>query len=596
MYLSRLYITDELDAFTPKCVLVEIYKAHNIPHNTPTEDISSFSTPFIDPDNLTSADVRCLARFVNSSCQWPRRCLLQSFNYLMSFSKIQELPENFNELSIGEQTPDDPTSLNACILYRLCKYNGINTDYSMTIDQMSKALSYLTIPLYYLQTTVLNFINKQAGIDDMINIIMNNDLSVPRGKNTIDYNKTVETSVSFNILERMFDSLHDVGVLQSNIIPSSNEGAIALCMMVYGIDISYAEHPVHEYTYIKRYREQPNFQFNDKWMRYWKNKNKYMFDTSMYFNPLFSKKYYTNKILNHLVQIYNFSSGVIYSSDDAYNLLQMAYLENNFYIGPLPNMVTDSTKITLEHIDDVEKDTLLCWGTLNNSLTPVTLHELSELFKNNLNYTNPFERNSVFSKNSMNTLKMLCKHINNEASHQLLASINYVDIFNKRNDQPTVDMIRYYTNANTAEKRILEDSLRLLLDAGMYMRGWQGPDTPLPIKTAPVPAGQEILVSINSEKALHDFEASVNKLRTPSIIFNLPLVRWRDIEYQKSTSISDGSTLMDRINIIRSGESSDNISSCIRISSNWICSSAHKYLTAIGKSEPFLISELRDIS
>lgn len=69
---------------------------------------------------------------------------------------------------------------------------------------------------------------------------------------------------------------------------------------------------------------------------------------------------------------------------------------------------------------------------------------------------------------------------------------------------------------------------------------------------------------------------------------NLPLVLFKHNSFIKSTSDFEGLTIGDRVEILRAGENITQISSCMRITSNWLASSAYKYLTFLDMT-PHLI-------
>jgi len=76
----------------------------------------------------------------------------------------------------------------------------------------------------------------------------------------------------------------------------------------------------------------------------------------------------------------------------------------------------------------------------------------------------------------------------------------------------------------------------------------------------------------------------------------LPLLIYRDGVFNASQQREYGLTLGDRLRLIRSGENTDNMNSCIRMSSNWLCASAYKYMQQINMEPPFEIRSLRYIA
>jgi hypothetical protein len=128
------------------------------------------------------------------------------------------------------------------------------------------------------------------------------------------------------------------------------------------------------------------------------------------------------------------------------------------------------------------------------------------------------------------------------------------------------------------------------------MRGWLGYED-YPIIEAPVSYDKEIEVALNVTQSIAKYkeERSKNK-NIGNIIDSLPLVKYKDEEYLVSKNKHDGFTIGDRIEIVIKGKDNPTVYSCIRISSNYICSSVHKYSLILGLPAPFNIHKLRYIS
>src|SRR5438093_207691 len=101
------------------------------------------------------------------------------------------------------------------------------------------------------------------------------------------------------------------------------------------------------------------------------------------------------------------------------------------------------------------------------------------------------------------------------------------------------------------------------------------------------------MIAINVTNSIALFENSCKSLdKVGTLIINLPLVIYRDGAYQTSNEARNGYTIGERVNIVKKGNSTGNTASCIRLSSNWICSTAHKYIVSLGFPAPFDIFNL----
>jgi hypothetical protein len=179
---------------------------------------------------------------------------------------------------------------------------------------------------------------------------------------------------------------------------------------------------------------------------------------------------------------------------------------------------------------------------------------------------------------------------------RLLESINGVEMLTRAKDEPTRQLAFSYRNADVGTKYAMKNALTQLLHVGMYMRGWMGSGD-FPVIRSVVPIEKEPEVAINVTKSMAEYDSICRSLgKLGSLINDLPLVLYRDGQYHMSNCSREGYTIMDRINIVRQGDRTGNVASCIRLSSNWLCSSAHKYMMAIGLPAPFDIFSLRHIS
>ena len=299
-------------------------------------------------------------------------------------------------------------------------------------------------------------------------------------------------------------------------------------------------------------------------------------------------------------------SDVEIRNDDHYELLQLSYLSENFYLGEFPNIEPNSTPIDLDKPSDIPYGELLCYGQFNNKLRPVSINELSSLFTANQNFSSPFDSSKIFSKQAINKLKIISNSsygpnsiklsdntINNRIN--LLTIINNIEYILHISDNPTKMLSQFYINTSLTNKQIIQQLLTKLLHLGMYMRGWSGTGE-YPLNKTTTPPSKDLEVSLNVTQSISDYESLINCSGDIGFtINNLPLVLYKDNQYILSKDISDGLTIINRISIVKLGDKTSNMASCIRLTSNWICSSAHKYLYTIGINS-FDIKNLRYIS
>lgn len=618
--LSRLLITGPIDYNTPICVLKEIADAHGIKYNNLycndpdfvnhiIDFINKTTVPKINADNKDITHWQYMARFVNKDCNWVQTKLLQAYNFLLKFINDEDplkiIPNNF---ILGLQTPEQPYNINTCILYKTCIYHKLNVNSQTSISQMCYAVRMLKENIESVLRRAIFFVEKKADRVALINTLMlaNYEVDDPEytSKETIVNTNTIPNNVvSYESLSDIIISLSDISTLRKNIEPSTTFGSVALAAVNFNIDISKSCNPIKEYKFLKLSGKN-NYEPIDPWIKYWYQINPKIFDLSLSFNPLFPQGFYENYTLHSMAIKEGFTEGEIINTSP-YELLQLAYVSDTFYLGKMPTMKAGPTSIDLDEIESIPEGELLCFGQISNPLTPITISELISLFDANENFTNPFTPDTVFTQVAINKLKIMLKNNNPNSPlstetltlrFNLLKTINRLEELIHNSDEPTRLFVAFYNNADQDVKDDIFKVMTHLLNMGMFMRGWLGKG-PYPISSAVIPADKYDTVSLNVTDSIISYENMCQQLsKITTLINNLPLVIYKDGVYQASNEKINGLTIGERIQIVKTGEESKTVTSCIRLSSNWICSSVHKYMLAIGLDAPFNIVQLRHIA
>jgi len=407
-------------------------------------------------------------------------------------------------------------------------------------------------------------------------------------------------------MERLYTSLHDIKTLQEKIDPGTEQGAIALAALNFGIDITRASSALREYKILKMNGRHEYIPV-DIWMRHWYQRNPDMFDMIISFNPIFPSSYYGNTRLVSMAQREGYTPEEI-ALTPPYELMQLAYVSETFYLGEMPCIKSNQTCIHMDDITEIPYGALLCYGQIEHSMQIVSVLELVELFRANENFTNPFQPNAVFTNTNINKLKNILQDLRGplpeiplssdviSMRQHLLDVIGTIELSMQSMDRPSRELCIAHRSAQFETKDAIRQALIGLLNAGMYMRGWMGSGHEYPVARAPVPPEYEIVVATNVTASITEFDRMCHELGSiGKLIENLPLVSYKDGQYHTSISDNDGRTIRERIEIVKQGETTRNIASCIRMSSNWLCASAHKYIILLGYPAPFDIFNLRSI-
>ena len=619
--LSRLLITGSVDINTPLCILSEIADAHGINYDASNFDDKQYTQKLIDIINSNETvfikfpinsirDWEFLARFINKSILWSQNLLVDAYKYLSSFNNDGVISENLiNEISInfitGIQTSENIYSINPCILYKICKDFNINITSKTSIEQMSQAVHYIKCDKSQLISKIISSVH-EFNQPSLVNLLINNDNLLHQTKriyqNKIEYNNLPSQLTTYDELLKLENRMSKIEELRLMIVPKTNEGAIILAAVNNYIDISKSKLPINEY--IELQNKGLNYKPLDKWFKYWYKKNYDLFDLRKTFNPIFPCKMYNQTLLLNLAN--NYGCNIKDKNyKNPYDFLQIAYTSETFYQGLLPLTKKGATIIDLDEFSDIPYGQLLSYGQIDVSLNPITISELIDLFTANQNFTSPFGGEKVFSRISIKKLKNILLYPHGSDYH---IKIDTATLFIRKklfdliteleltNDDVSKTLVMIYKNGNPHIKKYIENLLNTLLVLGMNMRGWLGKGD-YPIYEAPVPYDEEIAVALNVTQSIAKYKKERNKDRNiGNIIGKLPLVKYKDDEYLVSKNKDDGFTIDERIEIIIKGKDNPTVYSCIRMSSNFICSSVHKYSLILGLPPPFDIFKLRHIS
>lgn len=672
--LSRLYITGPITINTPTCVIIEILNAHGIildmnyfsddPSNINSIDQSNIRSDIInDITNTINSNPICInepydndafryiARFVNNTVQWPISKLLDAFKFLVHFYTDSPPPLS-KDFIVGQQTCENPRSLNACILYKYCMYHNLHVTSNYTIDHMAMALRMWFELESSLHTHIKSHLDIHLSKHHLINILMYLK-RIPRNFNLSDdeYEPDTEPSsteiskvkpssfeeksdntkkkITFELLEKNKKEYEATSKRLSkfsrnldSVKPNTDSEAVVVSCLRYSIDISEAESPLYEFS--KLVKEGTSYIPSDiklKQRKFTLYPNTHSLYLDRCFNPHLPFECYSDYVLRELAK----REGIIHSVDDLgrlhsrysqmrtrdiYDALQLSILLNTFYHGIYPHSQQE-TLITLESISSMYFDECVSYGVKDSPMVIFKYSELKETFEQYRSFVNPSSKtNELFSDQSINKLLFLCQTPRYECepseSHlerkKLSEVILKIRCYTHSKFSECQDFYKLYSSSSPSIQLSIRDTLESLHRLAMFMRGWDGIG-PLPISLAPVHDQLKIDQRVCSE--IVAFESKCESLNTSSShsvsppigtrIFHLPLLKYKGKSFVSSSSSEDGFNIIERLTIVKSG-SSKTVSSCIRLTSNWLSASAYYYLDLIGHKPPYDISQLSNIS
>lgn len=614
--LSRMAITGKLTDTTPIIVLQEIADAHGIRYTLnhfvdetsirqTIDDIHRFRVAIVRPPYRLE-HYRYIARFVNPKCDWTPDTLIEAFNFLQRYmGETVDLP--IGTWSAGPQTPQNRQTLNACIMYKLCRHYGIRTTRKSTLEEMALGIRLLTQPVTRLSDLVINQL-QHVDKSTLVNLLLttteleNNQASLEAAVAKSDDQEMILELVPAEDLELSYHSLRDTVSRWNRIVPRNKVEAIVLAAINYKIDVSAAADPFLEYSLLQHSPYIPS----DPRLQSRVRQRADALRLDQIFNPLLPSCLYSEEDLRNMAIREGFLPHELTPSN-AYELLGLAYASNTFYPGRQEGLLNDETPFTLDAIDELDDNVIVCFGSrADGGMIAFRYNELANRFKHSRNFSNPMARTypftgDVFEARAINKLKFMTSHPRPgesqeaaEERYSLSRAIVETELFNDDNHRTALMLHETYHQLNPTAQEHVRETFNLLLQLSMFMRGWSG-QGPYPIRDAPVSNQTE--VDLRVTQGISRFEDACRELGSMGrMIWELPLLQYRAGIFQASTDSSQGITIGERINIVKLGDTVNNTNSCIRLSSNWLAASVYRYLQVIGITPPFEIEHLRNIT
>lgn len=342
---------------------------------------------------------------------------------------------------------------------------------------------------------------------------------------------------------------------KKQMIPFNDEEAIVLGALNYGINLTYEKdkivayityHPLKSYIYlVDRYDPDiPLYAYGDKIEAVLKNEG---------------------------------FTQVEIEANGPTALSQLISVENNFYTVFKEDVLeSKETPFYCHKIEECDYSSLLGYGIVKKKLSVLTVEELVDFFKNKLAFVNPFNKDEKLSERCINKLYSL--HFK-----ELKDVIDHIKRIDRQHNNIVKQVIRH------KDKKKVITCLTNLLHLSFYMRGWEGKEEEIPLINTEVK--DQNTVDFRVTEAINIFLDSVKEVNT---VGNLPLMHYENNNYTTSNDKEKGLTIMQRINIVRNDN--DNVNSCIRLSSNWLLSSAYYYLTLMNEKPDFDINKMRIIA
>jgi hypothetical protein len=378
--------------------------------------------------------------------------------------------------------------------------------------------------------------------------------------------------------------------------------AIVIAGVLYRIDVTGADDPLEEVSEIltvghKRYLAEKKLIQGGNNHEGWRE-----ISLTKRFNQMLPKEFYDSKMLKSLLIEEGYTEDEVAASRDPYGTLQTIVMSNTFYHGKQANMKNSTTVIDLDEVEHLNNHEIVCYGVRDEQMLVYKYSELLICFRINMNFAIPDKGQAVqFSDISIRKLAKLCEKDKYEGEtmenfrerEKLRRVIESVKISMSNISERSRRFMEKYASMSEIHQIEVQDLLENVHLISMMMRGWSREDgNKYPITEAPVENQLKVERNVNQE--IWNFLQKCESLGPISeSVLSLPLLRYRDGRYVASNDSLDGTTVRDRLNIVREGKT---VQGCIRMSSNWLAATSHYHMTLIGMKTSYKIEHLRDIA
>jgi hypothetical protein len=376
--------------------------------------------------------------------------------------------------------------------------------------------------------------------------------------------------------------------------------AIAMAASKFAKDITEAENPMKEYENILCGR-----QTADSKLLSVQAGDKFALDLKQRFRSHIPEHLYNVDALKRMAEEEGYSNDCQMTH---YDYLCSVKDHDTFYAfgkGPAESYPRSNEYLLIggDRIDSIDRNELLTYGNIhkpNASLTVVSYQELQDTFNLYKEFRNPIsEGYQTFSERSIRKLKILAQKPCADARvHDLrltlFRTIVHIETFIKKRHMDVLNM-KEELNVNVVNRNRMVVLLKTLLDLGKAARSYDQTKDAFPYGLGSASDTQtennvsNLMVSLDTMCQEESFVSEK--------FLALPMMRYNPTNstFHTSQDEYDGFTVKDRLNILAKGDSVNEMSSCIRLSSNWFCHTAYYYLVMLGEEPPFDINQIRRV-
>lgn len=603
---SLIDITDDITIDSPSCVIDLMLTCHHNFQKGTLDKIAKIATlnktrgRIIQRDDLGD---RTIALLINPSEQsWKKRNLIIAYEFLISLNRDNYQMLMYKCDGFFMQTNEFPKALGLISCYSICMWNNIRLYRDTTEDSIYSIAKSLVNGCNYLMNCITNYLSL-LGHNDLMGITAHIPLkgTLPQVKEemliSIDNREERSNILDSDKIIQLGTTISEIGsmtwIAKKTVINDESEAAM-MAAIISHIDITNSECPIDELSMIMNSQIKNYIPICDKFRRL-RSINKWRYDLRTQFNPIFNITIYPD-----IIELCKLEGKICHRKEEAWMYLELSYLTETFYLGRTDKPINTETMLELLDIDTLDAQYVLCYGVMGSPMHVTTLAEMKEVFRNNMNFVNPFCRNSIFTDVAINKLMAICESSYDSPTELVVASRvelkNILESIKEMEGLIPIIINRYKKSPNNVKSNFVR-LLTIMMEIGMRMRGWTGIGS-YPLTSKECIIIPEVVESIELSicQSINNFyvEEQEQHMQEVNDVLDLPLVRYVDNKYVSSNG-NRGLTIRERLDKVLD-RANNPVDGCIRTSSNYIVSSCYLYLTQLSHRPQFDINKLSSIA
>lgn len=609
---------------TPRCVLDEWAETLGIqPGLCPSAQLvslihdrnpllASTSVPPTGPS--TPEHWSRFAQFLNPRCKWTQSALLQAWHRVGW--ALQDGPARAPEGEVGWPSTRYPRKVPATLAYGCLIARGVYVPSTATPGQLAELLHLSNTPVGEagIRKAVLTLLHArpQSALSAWSFLVeQSKDLLAERYVPGDTLGERMRT-----LFQRWESRLFKAELYE----PRTHDEAVLLAAMQYGVDIHLATNPLNEYIHlVLSISEHAGRSRGHIWgcvqythpvdpaLAAWTARNPSALSLAHRYIPVFPVELWPHDAAKDLAERWGKSANHTGHTMTVQEFLQMRSVSLHFYAG-LPKVPTSSqTPVDLTDVATLANADAVAYGNEEQGYAVMAWHELQRWLENTFQATWPSEAGGSVLIDEY-ALAQLERMAQDRQWYPLIQAIRGVKENASEERRAVKVLVQMYHEASPGERQAVDTVLWTWLYMGMAMRGWKAEPpasvaglakaalyimTPFPLHETSVESGETLDVRIHRwSQLLYDaLDACPPSWHT--CLSKARLYLFTDGQYLPAHDRDQGLTLEERLRVLTR---TDSVYACVRLSSNWMCSSAYYYLTQVGSSLPFSIRDLERIA